>query len=144
MKFHPEVYIHIGNYTYKMRTNALGSYIYQLKNIQKSESIYFEAGGYRSKTYPLTMLLKPRMMNSFATLIYPPYLDIPTKTVENMSELKVPQGTTISWEIKTQNVRQAAYRSAWQDIYSKKKIKLILKFNVWNQANLKYVQKIKI
>ena len=131
-----EVYIHIGNYTYKMRTNALGSYIYQLKNIQKSESIYFEAGGYRSKTYPLTMLLKPRMMNSFATLIYPPYLDIPTKTVENMSELKVPQGTTISWEIKTQNVSKL-HIDPLGKIYIPKKNKTDFKIQCMESSQLK-------
>ena len=104
-KIPQDAYIHIGNQRYKMQGVTNGKFNYTLSNIQKSERIFFEAGGFSSKEYELAVLLKPSIVGYSATITYPAYLSLPSETVRNIGELNVPQGTVIRWSFNTKNVK---------------------------------------
>ncbi|PCJ65595.1 MAG: hypothetical protein COA58_09310 [Bacteroidetes bacterium] len=99
-----DAYIHIGKQRYKMRSNKSGEFNYVVNNIQKTENIYFEAGGFESKEYKIDIALKPSLIGYSATITYPRYLGIAPETIRNIGELSVPQGTQIQWNFDTKNV----------------------------------------
>jgi hypothetical protein len=104
-KIPQDAYIHIGNQRYKMQGITNGKFSYTFSNIQKSERIFFEAGGFNSKEYHVAVLLKPSIVGYSATITYPAYLGLPSETVRNIGELNVPQGTVIQWNFNTKNVK---------------------------------------
>jgi hypothetical protein len=99
-----EAYIVLGKKRYKMRSNVAGEFFYEINNIQKSEKVYFEAGGFSSSEYDLDISLKPSLLGYSATLKYPRYLGMSNETVRNIGEITVPQGTTIAWNFDTRNI----------------------------------------
>ena len=105
-KIPQDAYIHIGKQRYKMKANGVGNFSYNLSNIQKSQSLYFEAGGFSSKEYDLNIALKPSLVGYSATIRYPKYLGIANESVRNMGELNVPQGSIIEWKFDTKNVQK--------------------------------------
>tara|TARA_B100000497_G_scaffold16563_1_gene19342 strand:+ start:5483 stop:8656 length:3174 start_codon:yes stop_codon:yes gene_type:complete len=101
-----DAYLRIGTYKYKMKMDKLGSFSYRLRNVQKTEKIYFEAGGFSSREYLLNVVPKPRLINTYTKLIYPKYLNLDNGVVENIGEINVPAGTIIEWNIQTKNVNR--------------------------------------
>ena len=101
-----DAYLRIGTYKYKMKMDQLGSFSYQLRNVQKTEKIYFEAGGFSSREYLLNVAPKPSITNTYIRLIYPKYLNLKNSILENIGEINVPTGTIIEWNIQTQNVNR--------------------------------------
>ena len=97
-------YIFIGSQRYKMKSDKPGEFRYILINMQRSEKVYFEAGGFTSKEYNLDLALKPSLYGYSALLSYPKYLCLANEKVRNIGELSVPQGTTIQWQFDTKNV----------------------------------------
>ena len=97
-------YIYIGSQRYKMKSDEQGQFRYLISNVQRSEKVYFEAGGFASKAYYLDLALKPSLSGYSATLSYPKYLGMANEKVRNIGELSVPQGTTIQWNFDTKNV----------------------------------------
>ena len=106
-----DAYLNIGSYRYKMRTNKLGSFSYELRNIQKTEKIFFEAGGFSSRQYLLKVASKPSIISTNARLTYPKYLQKKPKVVENIGEINIPIGTEIDWYIETKNVEKLIINS---------------------------------
>lgn len=99
-----DAYIVLGEKRYKMRSEQTGQFYYEMNNIQKSEKVHFEAGGFSSKEYDLTISLKPSLLGYSATLDYPSYLGLANETVRNIGEITIPQGTVISWSFDTKNI----------------------------------------
>jgi len=99
-----DAYIHIGKQRYKMKQTENGKFSYSINNIQKTEKLYFEAGGFSSREYTIDIALKPSLMGYSAVVDYPKYLGIPSETIRNIGELSVPQGTNITWKFDTKNV----------------------------------------
>ncbi|NNJ54647.1 MAG: hypothetical protein HKP14_00865 [Bacteroidia bacterium] len=91
-----------------MRSQDLGKFSFQLKNVQDTKSIFFEAGGFTSKEYQIPILLKPSLVGYNMEVTYPSYLGIPNETYKNIGELNVPQGTKIKWNFNTKNVDSIA------------------------------------
>ncbi len=103
-KIPAEAYININGNRFKMKPNESGKFNYELKNIQKSAKIYFDAGGFSSDEYNIDIALKPSLVGYTATVFYPKYLNLPSETIRNIGELSVPQGTVIEWKFNTRNV----------------------------------------
>ena len=103
-KIPTEAYININGNRFKMKPKESGNFNYELKNIQKSAKIYFDAGGFSSDEYSIDIALKPSLVGYTATIFYPRYLNLPSETIRNIGELSVPQGTIIEWKFNTRNV----------------------------------------
>jgi len=101
-----DAYLNIGSYKYKMKIDQTGSFSYQLRNVQKTEKIYFEAGGFTSREYLLNVAPKPSIENAYAKLIYPKYLKLNNSIIENTGEINIPAGTIIEWNFQTKNVNR--------------------------------------
>ena len=97
-----EVYLWVGNSRYKMKKDKDG-FSYTFSKIQKVPSFYFEAAGFYSDSYTLTLRERPSLNNFSVSLSYPAYLSKGKEEIKNIGNLTVPQGTQIEWLFAAQS-----------------------------------------
>lgn len=97
-----EVYINLGNRSYKMHKDDPANFSYLFKNVQKTQEFYFEAVGVRSQTFELEVFPKPLLLNFEVKLNYPAYTGKPAEQLSNVGDFAVPEGTSVQWSFQTQ------------------------------------------
>ncbi len=96
-----EVFLVSNGRKYKMASPDLRNYEHVFSKIQEGTFFHFEAGGFGSDTYDISLISRP-VINSFTvSLDYPGYLNKSSEEFENVGNLIVPEGTTVEWKFKT-------------------------------------------
>ncbi len=98
-----EVFISVDGIEHKMDRIDNVNYSYTFKNVQKNEAFVFNAAGFNSKSYELTVLPKPMLVKFDIQLTYPSYLNKKNETVSNVGDMQLPQGTKLNWVFHTKN-----------------------------------------
>jgi hypothetical protein len=98
-----EVFISVDGVEHKMEKSDNLNYTYTFKNVQKNQDFVFNAAGYNSKSYELSVLPKPMLMKFDIQLTYPAYLNKKNETVSNVGDMQLPQGTKMQWVFHTKN-----------------------------------------
>jgi len=94
------VYINTGDRRIKLQEDN-ETYSYTFTKLQKPEEFNFEAAGYYSKDYELTLVSRPNIKNFSAFLSYPNYLNKKNERLSNIGNMQVPEGTVVKWQINT-------------------------------------------
>jgi hypothetical protein len=105
-----EVTIVIGEARYRLSKENNTLFHYTFKNLQKSTDFYLSAGDYRSKDYKLKVVARPIILNFEMALEYPAYLHKQNEIVENSGDVVVPEGTRVSWKLKTKDTKLVGFR----------------------------------
>lgn len=98
-----EVFINVDGVDHKMEKADNINFTYTFKNVQKNLDFVFNAAGFNSKSYELSVLPKPMLMKFDIQLTYPTYLNKKSETVSNMGDMQLPQGTKMQWVFHTKN-----------------------------------------
>ncbi|MET1056379.1 MAG: hypothetical protein ABWY16_13820, partial [Pedobacter sp.] len=98
-----EVYLEEGVNTFKLERKDNSRFSYMFKNLQQDQTFRFSAGGFESKAYIVTVKPRPSVLNVQATLSYPSYLEKKNEVIANAGDLILPEGTTVTWKIYTEN-----------------------------------------
>ena len=98
-----EVFINVDGVDHKMEKVDNVNYTYTFKNVQKNLDFVFNAAGFNSKSYELSVLPKPMLMKFDIQLTYPAYLNKKNETVSNIGDMQLPQGTKMQWIFHTKN-----------------------------------------
>jgi hypothetical protein len=101
-----QVYLYINGRKAKMKKNPDGSYSYNFRGLQQTESLRFEAAGYSSVEYLLEVFARPDLKNLEIELNYPAYLKKKSEKLSNVGNLNVPEGTLAQWNINTGDVEK--------------------------------------
>lgn len=109
-KWPQEIYIEEGLNTFKLEKETNNKFHYTFKNIQKNTVFHLSGGGFDSKSYQLTVRLRPAILNIQAALVYPAYLKKKDETITNAGDLLVPEGTSITWHIFTENTGAVLFK----------------------------------
>ncbi len=99
-----DVYVHIQGAEFKMRSDKIGEYSFELPGLNADQALHFEAGGFRSKDYPIDLLHKPSLLSYRAILEFPTYLQRENQNLNSTGEITIPEGTAIHWEFRTAKV----------------------------------------
>lgn len=102
-QFPQDIYIMEGLNTFKFEKDNSSHFHYTFRNLQKDKRFYFSGGGFSSATYELKVIPRPGILSISASLVYPAYLRKENEKIQHAGDLSVPQGTTIRWEIATEN-----------------------------------------
>lgn len=105
-----EVFINVDGVEHRMEKEDNLHYNYTFKNVQQNQEFVFNAAGFNSKSYELTVLPKPMLMKFEAQLIYPTYLNKKNETIANVGDMQLPQGTKINWLFYTKNTEHISLR----------------------------------
>ena len=102
-KLPADVYIEIGNNTFKLDKENISRFHYQFSNLQKNTSFKFSGNGFSSQEYAIKVNLKPSLLHFDVDLDYPAYLHRHPEHILNAGDLTIPTGTLVKWELHTQN-----------------------------------------
>ena len=98
-----DIYIHMGENTYKMEKKSVDNFLYTLNNIQESSDFYFSASGFNSKLYTIEVIAKPSILNYDLKIQYPSYTGRTAEVLKNIGDVTLPVGSLIKWDLRTEN-----------------------------------------
>jgi len=101
------VYLLTGNQRLKLEHLTSGDYSYTFENVQDAFDMQFEAAGFFSEPYHVTVSSRPELSNFNVDLEYPRYLQRKNERLVNAGNLEVPEGTVVKWKLSTRDAQQA-------------------------------------
>ncbi len=82
----------------KMESADQKNYTYTFRKVQKEFEFKFEAAGFKSENFEVEIVNRPTLVAFEVTANYPAYLNKPNEQFNNVGNLTVPEGTTLSWD----------------------------------------------
>jgi len=98
-----DVFIDVESYQYRMTKEEKDRFRYTFKNVQKPIKFNFYSGKVKSKSYELTVMPKPALVDFNLRLDYPAYTGRTDESIANIGDVIVPVGTSIRWDFKTEH-----------------------------------------
>ena len=105
------VQIHFNNQNYLLKDKDQGTFSYGFSNMKEPITFYLEANGIRSKDYQLSVIKTPVVTDFEMVLKYPRYTAKKNERIKNTGNAVVPEGTSITWNIKTQATDSVLFTS---------------------------------
>ncbi len=104
------VFVVVGGEEVEMQQSGKNIFTYTFQHIRADLTFHLSAAGYRSKEYQLYIIQKPRLEGFRVWLEYPAYTGRKNEMVPGLSDLSLPQGTVLKWEITAKNTDEIALR----------------------------------
>ncbi len=96
------VKINFNDENYFLKDEGIGKFTHTFTNLTAPISFYVEANGIRSRNYELNVLKTPTVAGFEMVFDYPNYTKKRNETIKNTGNAIIPEGTTITWNINTQ------------------------------------------
>ena len=109
--FPENVQIYFNNQNYLLKDKDTGLFSYGFSNLKEPLTFHLEANGVRSKGYQLNIIKKPIVTDFEMFLNYPSYTGKKDELVKNTGNAVIPEGTSITWNIKTQTTDSLTFIS---------------------------------
>ena len=98
-----QVYVLFENRKVKMEKLNDETYQFTFNNLQSAIDFEFEASGFLSDSYNLELMSRPNLANFDIQIEYPSYINKAKDEFENIGNVTVPAGSTITWILKTES-----------------------------------------
>lgn len=95
-----EVFIQIGDYSYRMRSDGPNAFSYHFQNVLDDTDFTIYAGPVSSEEMKLSVIKKPGILSFDIGLDYPSYTGRKDEELRNIGDLVVPEGTQLTWDIQ--------------------------------------------
>ncbi len=105
-----ELFVNTAGNRYKMKRLQHDLYSYVFKSIQENIRFNIEAGKFYSENYEIIVFPKPMIIRFDMVIRYPDYLKRVPETIENTSDLNIPEGTEVCWNFFTKDVENLSMR----------------------------------
>ena len=107
--FPSEAKIMFENQQYFLQNNGDGRFSYLFRDVQSPLKFYLEANGIQSQEYQIQVIRTPIINTISLVLEYPHYLGKKEETISNAGNVIVPEGTNITWKVKTIQTEDVAF-----------------------------------
>ena len=108
-----KVYVKWKQGRFLLERNAKNLFIGELPRLQTNTKFQFEAPFkgqvFKSDVFSISVIDKTIIGKMQATLIYPNYLGMKNETIENSSDLSIPEGTQVRWSVLTKNAKYVEF-----------------------------------
>jgi len=101
--------IHLNEQSYFLKPLSTGYFTYTIEQVKADFSFYFTSNGIRSKDFNVKVVKTPRILDLELVLDYPKYTFIKDKSINGQGSISVPEGTEITWNIKTQHTDTVSF-----------------------------------
>ncbi|MFT4031135.1 MAG: DUF4175 family protein [Siphonobacter sp.] len=91
------IYIQYEGRRLKMESVDQRHFEYTFRKVQQSFDFTFEAAGYHSNTYEVSIIARPNLTAFDVSLHYPAYLNRAEESLKNTGNLTLPEGTLVIW-----------------------------------------------
>jgi len=102
-----EVFFLQGEQRMKMVNNGNSTFSYQFDRLQHDVSFQLEAAGFFSDVYTIEVVARPELLAFELVLNYPRYLQRTPEKINNAGNIEIPEGTSIRWNVSTENAAEA-------------------------------------
>ncbi|NNK28586.1 MAG: DUF4175 family protein [Flavobacteriaceae bacterium] len=92
---------------YFMQQSSPGEFQYVFSQLKESTDFRLEANGVSSRPYKLSTIETPSILGFEMALDYPSYTKKQDQVLKNTGNATIPQGTGITWRLKTKSTEQA-------------------------------------
>ncbi len=89
------------NQEYYLENNGSGLFSYTFDAVMQPIDFYIEANKVQSNNYAIEIIKTPTIQNVQMQLNYPRYVGKKNEVLPNTTNVNVPQGTIITWNVKT-------------------------------------------
>ncbi len=100
----------IADETIPMQALKEHKFQYFIKNCKEDINIVCQAAGYRSKPFTLKAIQQPGLKNIQLSLNYPSYTGKATEVIKSLTNLTLPQGTLIHWDMVPIHSEQLSFQ----------------------------------
>ncbi|CAI2766014.1 coiled-coil domain-containing protein [Flavobacterium collinsii] len=104
------VMIHIGNESYFMESAQPGKFEFKIEKPVENVSFSFEGNSVSSEEYELKVITVPSIVNFEMVLNFPSYLKRKSETIQGTGNAILPEGTLVTWKMKTQSTQEIVWR----------------------------------
>lgn len=104
------VYLVQNGTRFKLNQDDTDNFSFTFKNLQRDVAFSFDAAGFVSDDYRITVAERPSLLSFDVNLHYPAYLNKPAEGLNNVGNLSVPEGTTIEWNFNTSSTNSLGIR----------------------------------
>jgi hypothetical protein len=101
-------HIEYNNETYYLRQISPGFFEHTFTALQKDVHFVLKANKVISKAYTIDVLNTPSILSFEMRLDYPGYTGKEDITISNTGNATIPEGTQVTWSLKTKNTREVA------------------------------------
>jgi len=108
-----QLYIVIDQGKFLMKQDKRNRFSFRIQQLQKTTPLYLTTNEFNSPTKWLRVNKKAVLGTIKAYCTYPQYLNRPDKIIENTSDLTLPEGTVVTWELATKNTSKL--QLLWQN-----------------------------
>lgn len=112
--------IHFRDQDYYLKNNGLGSFEYTFSTINKPLRFYVDASGISSKEYTVNVIPAPTIIGLQMHLDYPSYTKKHDEIVENTGNAVIPQGTNVTWKMRTKNAQSVSFFTSNEEQFVEK------------------------
>jgi hypothetical protein len=151
-----QLYIVLDQGKFLMKQLKRNSFTYKVPQLQKTTSFFLTTNEFNSQRKWIRVNRKAVLGTLKAYCSYPEYLQKPARVIENTSDLTLPEGTNVRWEIATKNTSKLqlfwqnkvrnldpVYSQFSQEYRSSGRLKFVLT-NAQTQQNDTVVSKIEV
>jgi hypothetical protein len=111
-KLIPEtVAIHFNDEEYYLKNATPNSFMYSFKGVKEDVEFYLSANNVTSRPYKLKVIQVPKLLDFEMNLNFPSYLKKTSETVKGTGNASVPEGTRISWILKTRTTEEVLFKT---------------------------------
>ena len=104
------VYLVQNGTRFKLNQEDKDNFSFTFKNLQRDVAFSFDAAGFISDDYKITVAERPSLLSFDVNLHYPAYLNKPAEGLNNVGNLSVPEGTTVEWNFNTSSTNSLGIR----------------------------------
>ncbi len=103
--------IHFNDEMYYLKTGARGGFHYTFQGVKQDIEFYLSANGVNSRKYKILVVKVPKLLDFEMELEYPKYLGIPAETIKGTGNATFPEGTKVSWNLRTRSTEEVVYQA---------------------------------
>jgi len=105
-KFPEKIYINSENGSFLMKRTKKNSFEAVIKKPKNGSEFYFSSSKYSSSKYKINVLGKSILGKLDAEIIYPGYIQRENKTIQNSTDIIIPEGSHVYWKGLTKNTKK--------------------------------------
>src|SRR5690606_8457638 len=80
--------------------------------VKQDMEFYLSANGVNSGSYEVKVVKVPKLLDFEMELEYPKYLRMPPETVKGTGNVTLPEGTKVSWNLRTRSTENVTYHTS--------------------------------
>ncbi|CAL2107860.1 conserved hypothetical protein [Tenacibaculum sp. 190524A02b] len=104
-----EARVSFNDQQYYMQNNGNGLFSYTFNDVQTPINFFISANKVESQEYKINLIKTPSIQNISLKLQYPSYTKKKNETITNTGNMNVPQGTFVTWQLKTSETESVAF-----------------------------------